>query len=202
MSTTPSEIWNNILKGIVEKDDPLWKEYLDKASVFDTRMVDELNKIVDVLLVYVSYFLLLSRSINCLLLNRTQTGLSISVLTSFVIKTSTQFQRNPADITNDLLVAIYNQLSAQSNNTSIPPVDPRSYFQQSEAVNEVAVIQNALLYTSLSLSIIVSVIALVAKLWLVNYSRQAFSVGSPYERAMKRQEAYNRSESTRLNSSH
>ena len=31
----------------------------------------------------------------------------------------------------------------------------------------------------------------MAKLWLVSYSRQAFSVGSPYDRAMKRQEAYN-----------
>jgi hypothetical protein len=41
------------------------------------------------------------------------------------------------------------------------------------------------------LSIIVSVIALVAKLWLVSYSHQAFSAGSPYDRAMKRQEAYN-----------
>ena len=44
------------MKGNVEKDDPLWKEYLDKAAVFDARMVDEWNKIVDVLLVYVGYF--------------------------------------------------------------------------------------------------------------------------------------------------
>ena len=51
---TPSEMWNNILKGDVRKDDPLWKEYLDKAAVFDARTVDELNKIVDVLLVFVS----------------------------------------------------------------------------------------------------------------------------------------------------
>ena len=58
MSTTPSDIWENILKGNVEKDDPLWKLYLDKAAVFDARMVDEWNKIVDVLLVYVGYFLL------------------------------------------------------------------------------------------------------------------------------------------------
>ena len=58
MSATPSEILNNILKGNVEKDDPLWKEYLDKAAVFDERMVDELNKIVDVLLVFVGYFFL------------------------------------------------------------------------------------------------------------------------------------------------
>ena len=58
MSTTPSDIWDNILKGNVEKDDPLWKLYLDKAAVFDARMVDEWNKIVDVLLVYVGYSLL------------------------------------------------------------------------------------------------------------------------------------------------
>ena len=56
MSTTPSEVWSNILKDNVGKDDPLWKEYLDKAAVFDVRMVDEWNKIVDVLLVYVGYF--------------------------------------------------------------------------------------------------------------------------------------------------
>ena len=55
---TPSQIWNNILKG---EDDPLWKEYLEKAAVFDARMLDELNKIVDVLLVYVGYFMLHSR---------------------------------------------------------------------------------------------------------------------------------------------
>ena len=80
---------------------------------------------------------------------------------------------------------------AQSNNTSIPPADPNFFFQQSESDHEAAVIQNALLYTSLSLCIIVSVIALVSKLWLVGYNHQAFSVGSPYERAIKRQEAYN-----------
>ena len=60
MSSTPmvttSEIWYNILKGNVKKDDPLWTEYLEGAAVFDARMVDELNKIVDVLLVYVGYF--------------------------------------------------------------------------------------------------------------------------------------------------
>ena len=60
MSTTPSEIWNNILKDNVGKDDPLWEEYLVKAAKFDKNTVDEWNKIVDVLLVYVGYFLVLS----------------------------------------------------------------------------------------------------------------------------------------------
>ena len=78
---TPSEIWNNILKGNVGKDDPLWKEYLDKAAVFDARMVDELNKIVDVLLVYVGYF-------SCYLHDKLA-ALFIFVLTSFIIQTFT-----------------------------------------------------------------------------------------------------------------
>ena len=55
-TTPPPEIWDNILKGNVKKDDPFWNEYLDKAAVFDVRMVDEWNKTVDVLLVYVGYF--------------------------------------------------------------------------------------------------------------------------------------------------
>ena len=124
-------------------------------------------------------------------LNQAQVALFISVLSSFILKTLTQFQRNPANITNDLLVAIYDQLAAQSNNTSIPSVDPRSYFNQSKADYNATVIQSGLLYTSLSLSIVVAVMALLAKQWLVNYSSQVFSVGSPYDRAMKRQEAYN-----------
>ena len=76
-------------------------------------------------------------------------------------------------------------------NISIPPVDTTSFFFLSEGDYDAAVYQNTLLYVSLSLSIIVSVIALAAKLWLVSYSRQVFSIGSPYDRAMRRQEAYN-----------
>ena len=55
---TPSEIWNDILEGDVQKDDSLWEDYLVSAAEFDKRMVDDLNKIVDVLLVFVGYFML------------------------------------------------------------------------------------------------------------------------------------------------
>ena len=59
MSTTPSpENYNDILEGNVEKDDSLWETYLDKTAAFDARMVDEWNKTVDVVLVYVGYLLL------------------------------------------------------------------------------------------------------------------------------------------------
>jgi hypothetical protein len=91
MSTTPSEIWNNILKDNVGKDDPLWNEYLDKSGAFDVRMVDEWNKIVDVLLVYVGYFKSLLSS-RVLIIELIIGCVFISVLTSFIIPTSTQFK--------------------------------------------------------------------------------------------------------------
>ena len=95
----------------------------------------------------------------------------MSITTSFILQVNTQFKRDPADITNDLLKVMYIQMIAQSNrdNNSIPPADPDSFFQQSKADHDAAVIQNALLYTSLSISILVSLISLVSKLWLVNW---------------------------------
>ena len=51
------------------KDDPLWEEYVKQAAEFDGRMVDKWNKIVDVILVYVSVSCNL-HDISCLLSNR------------------------------------------------------------------------------------------------------------------------------------
>lgn len=55
---TTSDVWNDVMQYKVEKDDPLWKEYVEKAAMFDERMIDEWNKIVDVILVYVLFFFL------------------------------------------------------------------------------------------------------------------------------------------------
>ncbi|KAF8811283.1 hypothetical protein BYT27DRAFT_6462320 [Phlegmacium glaucopus] len=155
------------------ENDSLWKDYVEKAEKFDERIIDDWNKIVDVILVYVALF--------------------IAVLTSFVIETSKNFTRDPADISNDILVTMYKlQVAQASDNTSFNPPDPNTFFTQNEADYNRAVLCNALLFSALALSTVVSVIALAAKLWLVSYSHRAFeSVGSHHERAMKRQEAYN-----------
>jgi hypothetical protein len=42
----------------IEEDDPVWKQYVDAARVFDTNMIDEWNKFLDVILVFVSASLL------------------------------------------------------------------------------------------------------------------------------------------------
>lgn len=37
----------------VENEDKLWSDYLTKADAFDKRLVEDWNKIVDVILIYV-----------------------------------------------------------------------------------------------------------------------------------------------------
>jgi len=117
--------------------------------------------------------------------------LFIAVLTAFVVGTAQQFQPDPATISNHLLVAIYNnQLAFLQNNSTLDIIDTVALFQQDPADRRKAVFYNALLFGDLALSVIVSMIALFAKLWVISYNGQVNSSGSPYERAMKRQEAY------------
>jgi hypothetical protein len=127
-----------------------------------------------------------------LLIHCTQVGLIIAVLTSFVIDTSQQFQPNPANITNQLLIGIYDQLVAQASNTSssLTRIDTVAILNLDKDDYHHASICNALLYCSLGLCTVAAALALAAKLWVISYGERAFSGGTPYERAKKRQEAY------------
>ena len=53
-SDTRSILWETIFSDELQEDDPVWKEYVEVAAAFDTRMVDEWNKTLDVILVFVS----------------------------------------------------------------------------------------------------------------------------------------------------
>ena len=98
-----------------------------------------------------------------------------------------QFDRAPAEISNELLLAIYNT----QKNSSLDTFSRAYFFEQNHEDHRRAVVYNALLYADLALSIVVSMIALFAKIWVINYRNQVNSFGSPYKRAMERQEAYN-----------
>ena len=125
-----------------------------------------------------------------MLIHCAQVGLIIAVLTSFVIDTSQQFQPDPAVITNKLLIAIYDQLIAQANNTSLPRIETDDIFQLNKIDYSHAFICNALLYSSLALCSVAAVLALAAKLWVISYGERTSSGGTPYERAIHRQAAY------------
>ena len=58
--------WSKIFTDPVENDDLMWSEYLETADPFDKRLVDDLNKIVDVILVYVGIICYL-HDISCCL---------------------------------------------------------------------------------------------------------------------------------------
>ena len=46
--------WEKLFQAPVEEDDPIWKVYIAEAAAFDNRMIDQWNKVIDVVLVYVS----------------------------------------------------------------------------------------------------------------------------------------------------
>ena len=115
----------------------------------------------------------------------------ITVLTAFVIETVDQFKPEAADISNQLLLAIYQNQLAAAQNTSAHIIDTVALFKQDPTIYQNAIFSNLILFADLALAVIVSVIALFAKLWLINYSSKVNSAGSPYERAMRRQDAYN-----------
>jgi hypothetical protein len=56
---TQSTPWKTTFDGGLQEDDPMWRDYVKEAAAFDIRMVDEWNKTLDVILVFVSGRLLL-----------------------------------------------------------------------------------------------------------------------------------------------
>jgi hypothetical protein len=116
-----------------------------------------------------------------------QIGLFIAVLTAFVIETRKSFESDPAEVTNEILMLIFNKLS---NSSSGPETIDLATFEIKQKEFSVATIHNGLLFVSLALSIAISIIAMAAKIWLVRYIGWVREPGSEYNRAMKRQEVY------------
>ena len=116
----------------------------------------------------------------------------IAVLASLVIDTTRQFRPDQAELTNKLLLAIYDQLVqvAQANNTIVPRIETEHIFELDEADSSHAFLCNALLYSSLGLCSVAAAVALAAKLWVISYGERVSSSGTYYERATNRQKAY------------
>jgi hypothetical protein len=65
-----SKRWSERFRTQVHDDDMLWSEYLHTAKAFDIRLVEDLNRIVDVILVYVGIICYLHGTSCCLSSNR------------------------------------------------------------------------------------------------------------------------------------
>lgn len=70
------------------------------------------------------------------------------------------------------------------------PIDVEQFFKLNDATKGVNDSHNWLLYMSLALSVVVAAIAMTAKLWLIRYTREVTTSGTPRARAKRRQEIY------------
>ena len=70
------------------------------------------------------------------------------------------------------------------------PIDLEQFLRLDEGSRLLNVYQNWLLYTSLTISILVAALAMAAKLWVVRYSREVTTSGPPRASAKRRQEVH------------
>ena len=180
--------WRTDFANEIEHDDAIWKEYLEAAHIADSRMLSEWNSLVDVILIFVCAFLPVAYRLLTVYM---KIGLFITILTSFAIETQKLFYPGQAKLTNEFLVYILNTLS---NSSAVPKISLQDELDKitipGSEDHRTAVILNTLLFVSLALAIVISMGAMAAKLWLIRYISWVRSPGSPYDRAMNRQEAF------------
>ncbi|QRV94451.1 activating signal cointegrator 1 complex subunit 3 [Ceratobasidium sp. AG-Ba] len=152
----------------------VWKTYMQEASRYDADMANGWNNSLDLIL-------------------KTNTTLVFAALfsavaTAFVIESLKALQPDPAETSVQMLSAISQTLvfiaNAQAGSTLSLTVPESASFVAPKS----AIWVNALWFLSLSLSIAVSLIAMLGKGWAREY--MADLTGQPYEQARKRQQRW------------
>ncbi|KAF8599028.1 hypothetical protein BDV93DRAFT_592334, partial [Ceratobasidium sp. AG-I] len=161
------------------KDAKVWKTYVDETDRLDKELVEGWNG---------SATTFLSKS-------------RLSVLTDayicrMLIESSKQLQRDPADVTANTLLFIAQTLVILSNNGTVPTT---TVLNTGPAFVPTAssVWVNMLWYTSLSLSVAVSLIAMLSKSW--SYSFMSGRSGSKYQQAHRRQQRWDGLKAWKMN---
>ncbi|KAK0225053.1 hypothetical protein EDD85DRAFT_980254, partial [Armillaria nabsnona] len=147
----------------------VWKTYKDESRNHDVNMVKESRDNVDVLLVFA--------------------GLFSAVVTTFVVQTSQSLQPNYAAMSASLLyesVLVQCAIADGSpvNTIASSPLNPTIAFVP--ATTDVWV--NGLWFTSLFLSLMTALVAVLVKQWLHHYV--ALPSGTPRDRSFTRQFQY------------
>ncbi|CAE6495236.1 unnamed protein product [Rhizoctonia solani] len=131
-------------------DAQVWKTYVNEADRVDEELVDGWNKSMEVNLIFAALFSAIS--------------------TAFVIESYKNLKPDPADVSSQALLIISQTLSTIANGsqpTSLPPVleTASGSFKASPS----AVCVNVLWFLSLSLSVAVSLISMLAKEWSLEF---------------------------------
>ncbi|QRV87244.1 hypothetical protein RhiJN_15262 [Ceratobasidium sp. AG-Ba] len=154
---------------LLGKEAQVWKTYVADSDRSDKEMVEGRNSSLDVLLIFAALFSAIS--------------------TAFIIESLNDLKPDPAESSAQTLFLMSQTLMAMANNqpVSLPAQDQTPYptFSPSRS----AVVVNILWLLSLSLSVAVSLIAMLAKDWC--YKFMSNRVGPMYEQARRRQQKWN-----------
>lgn len=145
----------------------IWKKYVKESDDADKELVDVWNKTLDVILIFAALF----------------SGIS----TAFVLESSKDLKPDYTQSSAQTLLLVSQSLSAIASGSPINDSTATSgtpAFKPSSS----AVVVNALLFMSLSLSVAVSLIAILAKEWC--YSFMAGRVGSMLKQGRLRQQRW------------
>ncbi|KAF8598465.1 hypothetical protein BDV93DRAFT_512473 [Ceratobasidium sp. AG-I] len=133
------------------KDARFWKTYVKEADQWDAELVDGWSKSLDVILILV------------------KAALFSAISTAFVIESAKGLQQDPAESSaRSLLLISQTLLAMSSSNQQASPV-PALMDDNDFTPSASTVCVNVLWFLSLSLSVAVSLVAMLAKEWCYSY---------------------------------
>lgn len=157
----------------------VWKVYREQATAHDKAMLEGWNNTLDILLIFVRAI-----SRQRLALISIQAGLFSAVVTAFVMESYNLLQANPPDYTASVLYAL---LASTGNSTAIASIPTPASSVFSEVPVSARWI-NGLWFSSLALSLVVSLLCILVKQWLDEYAGR-MAASSQHDRHWARRRA-------------
>ncbi|KAG9090271.1 hypothetical protein FS749_000690 [Ceratobasidium sp. UAMH 11750] len=155
----------------------VWKTYVRESDKSDKEMVDGRNNSLDVLLIFF-------RTVEV-----AQAALFSAISTAFVIESLGDLKPDPAESAAQTLLVMSQTLAAIANNRPVASPSPDALDPPAFSPSHTAVVVNILWFLSLSLSVAVSLVAMLAKEWC--YKFMSSRSGPSYEQARRRQRKWN-----------
>ncbi|EUC62950.1 transmembrane protein, putative [Rhizoctonia solani AG-3 Rhs1AP] len=179
-------------------DAQVWKTYVREADRVDEELVDGWNKSVDSLecRTFANYGLVMltSRSMD---VNLIFAALFSAISAAFVIESYKNLKPDPADMSAQTLLVISQTLSSLSNGSQPTSSTLSSGVEATPfKVSPSAICVNVLWFLSLSLSVAVSLISMLAKEWCLEF--MSGRTGPPGAQARRRQRRWDGLESWKM----
>ncbi|KAG8790214.1 hypothetical protein FRC12_012504 [Ceratobasidium sp. 428] len=169
-------------------DARVWKTYVREADKSDKEMIEERSNSLDVLLsTFREYEHARDKPFTHA--KALQAALFSAVSTAFLIESLGDLKPDPAESSAKTLLLMSQTLAAIANGQTVALPSSDALDEPPFSPSKTAVVVNLLWLLSLSLSIAVSLIAMLAKEWC--YKFLASRVGPAYEQARRRQLKWN-----------